>query len=202
MALLERWQKGDASAGNTLFNRHFKAIHRFFASKVPSQVTPDLIQETMLGCVKGAERYRAEGSFRAYLFGVARHILFGYFKKRRREKDREFNGDVTSLIDLGTSPSKAHWRQEENRLLYEGLKRLPIATQILLEMHYWEEMSTADLAVVLDVPRGTVKSRLRLARAALKKKVEEIGEAGPLLESATGDLDKWATSIRGELAAD
>lgn len=198
-SLLEQWKGGNAVAGNLLFRRHFDLMYRFFSAKVPSQVAPDLIQETLLACVTAAERFRGESTFRSYLFGIARHVLFGYFKKKRRGREGRFDAGVTSLVDLGTSPTKARWRKEESRLLYEGLRRLPLEAQLLLEMHYWDDMTTAELAVVFEVPQGTIKSRLRLARNALKTKVEEVGRSGPLVESATGNLDRWAASIRAEL---
>ena len=50
----------------------------------------------------------------------------------------------------------------------DALRHLPLDLQVVVELHYWEEHSTAQIATVLEVPQGTVKSRLRRARALLE----------------------------------
>lgn len=199
LELLKRWKAGDRDCGSQLFNRHFDAIHRFFAAKVEAPHVADLVGETMLKCVEAAARYRGDGSFRAYLFGVARHVLLSHFKRKRQRGDRQLDASVTSLLDLGPSPTRAHWRREELRLLHEALRRLPLDLQLVIEMHYWEGMSTSDLAVTFDVPQGTIKSRLRRAREQLERLVEEVGRAGPIAASTTADLERWARDLRDQL---
>lgn len=201
LELLQRWQAGDRECGSRLFNRHFDAVHRFFAAKVEAQVVADLVGETMLSCVESARRFRGEGTFRAYLFGVARYVLLSHYKTKRRHGDRSFDASVTSLLALSPSPTKLRWRRQELSLLHEALCRLPLDLQLVVEMHYWEGMSTADLAVMFDVPRGTIKSRLRRAREQLEARVEEIGKSGPVVASTTADLERWARDLRDELDA-
>ena len=62
--LLERWRAGDKRAGNALFERHFRSLVRFFRNKVSTGIE-DLVQETLLACVRGRDRLRDDGSFRA-----------------------------------------------------------------------------------------------------------------------------------------
>ena len=79
--LLDAWRSGDRAAGNTLFERHFDAVCRFFANKVNDNVD-DLIQKTFLGCIEGRDRFRKQSSFRTYLFAVAHNILRVHFRTR------------------------------------------------------------------------------------------------------------------------
>ena len=196
LELLEAWRDGDGRSGDLLFRRYFDRIYGFFASKVPEQAIADLIQETMLGCVQGASRFRGEGSFRAYLLGVARNVLLASFRAKRRNQRIDFDASITSLQDLGQSPTQQRWARQEMRLVAEALRHLPLDLQIALELHYFEAMNTADIAIVLELPQGTVKSRLRRAREQLEAIIAKIGDSVPLVTSTTRDLDRWARSIR------
>jgi RNA polymerase sigma-70 factor (ECF subfamily) len=65
----------------------------------------------------------------------------------------------------------------------EALRRLPVELQVVVELHYWEEQSTAEMAEVLEVPQGTVKSRLRRAREQLEV---DLGAAAAEVEALIG----------------
>jgi RNA polymerase sigma-70 factor (ECF subfamily) len=82
--LLDAWRAGDQSAGDDLFQRHFDALYRFFSSKLSSGVE-DAIQQTLLGCVEARDRFRGDGSFRSFLFAIARHQLLAAFRTRARD---------------------------------------------------------------------------------------------------------------------
>src|SRR5262245_4038675 len=72
--LLAAWRAGDRRAGEQLFDRHFKALTRFFRNKV-TEGMDDLIQQTVLGLLEGKHEFRGEGSFRSFVFGVAYNVL-------------------------------------------------------------------------------------------------------------------------------
>jgi RNA polymerase sigma-70 factor (ECF subfamily) len=191
--LVESWRAGDRSAGDQLFVRHFDSVFRFFAGKIHGDVE-DLVQTTFMACVEGKEAYRGESSFRTYMFAVARRLLYRHWRTRSRRPQIDFA--VTSLEDLGPSPSAAVRGREEQRLLLEALRRIPLQQQIALELHYWEQLSGKEIALVLDIPEGTVRSRLRLARAALEEQLCKLGSDPELLESTLGNLERWAESFR------
>lgn len=176
-ALLAAWAEGDDAAGEALYGRHFDALYRFFRTKAPADYE-DLIQTTMLECVRSKGRFRGDAPFRAFLFGVARHCLLHHFRSRFRDR-LDFDASRSSVADLDPRPSTIAARNAENHRLLEALRQIPIDLQLVLELHYWEEMSTRDLATVLDVPQGTVKSRLRRAREALREVLENPSMATP-----------------------
>ena len=60
------------AAGEALYRKYFRPLYRFFRAKVPDDYE-DLIQTTMLECVRSRDRFRGDAPFRAFLFGVARH---------------------------------------------------------------------------------------------------------------------------------
>ena len=72
--LLAAWRGGDADAGEILFDRHFAAVTRFFRHKAGDRLD-DLVQTTFMTLLESPDGFRGEGSFRAYLLGVAYNVL-------------------------------------------------------------------------------------------------------------------------------
>ena len=103
------------------------------------------------------------------------------------------------LHDLGVSPSSASASQPEHKLLLEALRRLPLDTQAMLELHYWEGLSVAEIAEVFDLPVGTVKSRMRKGRQDLEGLIDELGRNPELVRSTVEGLDRWAKEIAERL---
>jgi RNA polymerase sigma factor (sigma-70 family) len=191
--LLEAWRAGDRSAGERLVARHFRTVYGFFRNKLEAEIE-DLVQRTFLRCLEARDAFRGESSFRTYLLAIARNELFGHFRGRGIRLDPQQTS--IALIDTGTRPSAIVDRKREHRLLVRALRTLPLDEQILLELFYFEELPGPELAVVLSVPEGTVRTRLRKARALLEKAVAELEAAGEGVRATTDDIDRWAASLR------
>jgi len=195
--LLEAWRGGDRRAGEQLFERHYDVIRRFFRNKLEFGVD-DLIQQTFLACVESRERIRGDSSFRTYLFAVAANLLRKHLRSLYRHGDRLDFG-VTSLHDLGPSPSVVLDGRQEQRLLLDALRRIPLDHQIILELYYWERLTSAEIARVLDVPHGTARTRIRRAKQLLLEQVQALQGDRPLVETTVADLDAWAASLHGRV---
>jgi RNA polymerase sigma-70 factor (ECF subfamily) len=171
--LLDAWCGGDSGAGDALIRRHFEAVCRFFRSKLGEDVE-DLIQRTFQICTARRAELAADGSFRGYLFGVARNLLLDHLRRVYR---RGGHDDILqhSLRDLGTTPSQAVARDEREVQLREAMHRLPLDQRILLELAYWEGLSGREIAQALEVGENTVRSRLSRARTALREELERVG---------------------------
>lgn len=196
LELLEAWKTGDRKAGSELFERHFDSICRFFANKVQSDVD-DLVQRTFIACVEGKERFRGQSSFRTYLFGVAHNVLRSHLRKRRREGER-FEPGVTSVFDLGLSPTTLIAQRKEQLLVLQALRKIPLDHQVVLELYYWEAMTAKDLAEVLEIPEGTVRGRIRRAKQLLEEQLTTLAETDDL-QSTMSNLDGWARSLRAKV---
>jgi len=192
--LLLDWRDGDEQAGSELLSRYFQPLYDFFATKVDTGID-DLIQRTLLACVQARDRVRETAGFRSFLYGVARHELYGSFRGRGRAA-RTLDFEAISVADLGTTPSQHLGARQEHRLLLEALRRLPLDHQICLELFYWEEMSGPQLATVLDVPEGTARTRLRRARQLLLDELQALAQSPQLLASTRDGLDRWARQLR------
>ena len=197
MALLRAWRGGDDRAGTTLFRRHFPSVFVFFRNKVNDGIE-DLVQQTFLGCVEAGDSLDRVRSFRGYLFGIARHQLLRRFAADDSRKLREL-ADLP-LAQL-TGPSGVMARHDEQRVLLDALRRLPLDIQITVELFYWERLKITEIAEALDIPLGTVKSRLHRARLLLREEIARSEAAGSVLQSTIDDLDAWARSLRDLFAS-
>ncbi len=193
--LLEAWRSGDRQAGGLLFDRYFVALHRFFRNKVGDDFE-ELVQRTLSRCVESQQRFRGDAGFRSFLFGIAYNVLREHTRERQRDRGRRVADDA-SVADLQLpGPTTAVGLRREQRLLLEGLRRLPLSEQVLLELFYWEQASSAEIGLILQVPQPTVRSRLRLARQRLHGHLDELAKSPAELGSTTANLDRWAAELR------
>ena len=200
--LLARWRDGDRPSGAMLFQRHYAAIARFFHNKVDDGARDELVQRVFLGCLENLRRFRGEASFKTYLFGIAHHVLGDHLRTRARKGRREdpvVDVDNMSVHDLGQSPERPMVERQEQRILLEALRRIPLCHQVALELHYWEQLTAAEIGVALGIPLGTAKTRLREGRQALEIAISRIDASGESLQSTLDDLEQWATRVRPRL---
>ena len=183
LQLLQQWRDGDVESGNSLFNRHFGSIRRFFRNKVSAAEVEDLIQRTFLACVESRDRFRGDASFRTYLFVVARNELYRHLRRRARDDEREaVDFGVSSIHAMGISPTGLVAKKEEHQLVLEALRRIPVEYQLVIELYYWEQIPGPELAEILGVAPTTVRTRLFRAREALREQMEKLGAAGEALD--------------------
>lgn len=164
--LLAAWRAGDARAGEALVARHWAAIARFFRAKLADSDAADLIAQTLLACVEGRDRIEGD-NVKAYLFAVARRRLADFLRTRARMPALDLAS--SSLADLATGPATALDRDQRHALLRRALDLIPLDDQIALELAYYEDLSTRELAEVLEIPENTVRSRLARARVKLRE---------------------------------
>lgn len=188
--LLEAWRSGDQPSGEILFERHFDALYRFFYNKTSSAQLDDLVQETFAACISSKQPLTTATGFRSYLLGIARHKLIDSYRAQGRVKVETLRSH-----DLGVAPVDAAERDQERRLLLRSLRRIPLESQILLELAYWEGLKDRELAVLYTCPLGTLKSRLRKARLLLRDAIEvTLGETQ--FDSTVDSIEGWLESMR------
>lgn len=195
-ALLAAWAQGDRPAGAALVERHYDSVVRFFRNKAGDEAD-DLVQRTFLATAEAAGRFRGQGSVRAWIFGIARNVLFEHI--RRRVKDGRADPDfrASALVDLAPGVSTIAARRADQRVLLQALQRVPLELQVLLELYYWENLGVEELGQVLEIPTGTVKSRLHRARGLLRDAIEKVPASTQDTQSARFLLEEWARRVGG-----
>ena len=192
--LLGAWQQGDERAGSELVRRYFARIFSFFDGKVTSSVD-DLVQRTFLACTAARERIDPERSFRTYLFGIARKQLLQHYARLHRDSGIDELGEQP-LDVLERSPSQLIAHHRDRKLLVRALRSIPLDLQIVIELFYWEEMPLHEIAGVIEIPEGTVKSRLHRAKEMLRVKIDALASSPELARTTMDDLERWSKSLR------
>src|ERR1043165_8387141 len=164
-------------------------VERFFLNKV-SQGVQDLVQETFPRCVASRERIRDNEQFRLYMFGIAYNVLKAHLRDRYR-RGEQLDVAETSMCDLDPGPGTLAVQRREHRVLLEALRNIAVDDQVMLELHYWEDLTTDQIATAL--------GRLQRARARLAEVMHRL-IASPLeLATTAARLEDWAKDCRQHL---
>ena len=190
--LLGAWRSGDREAGGILLDRYVDQIRRFFHNKVADGVD-DLVQDTFLACVGQHDHIREPAAFRGYLFAPPRSKLYDYIRSRSRRGVIDFA--VSSVIDAGVSPSQVVAGHDDELVLAQALRALPIELQVALELYYVERVRGRDLEIALDLPMGTVRSRVRRGLEQLRAQIGELASNPEVLAKLTTSIAQWADEL-------
>ncbi len=197
--LLSAWTAGDERAGERLILYHYGAIERFFLSKAHDDAS-DLIQRTFLELLENRAKIEVRAGdgrdVRRYLFGIARNILLEHL---RRGPKRGECIDITARSVADLSPGADTWiamSQRSDQLL-EALRQIPLESQLILELYYWEDLRARELAELLGVPEGSVRTKIRRAKQQLER--ERLARSSRKLHETLSNLDSWARQVREHL---
>jgi RNA polymerase sigma factor (sigma-70 family) len=153
---------GPAHRFHAVVDRHFEAVAAFLTRRVGPDVAQDLAQETFVTAFKRRERFDASyDSARPWLLGIATRAVAGH----RREERRQLELYRRAAAQPGV-PHAEHPPPLDPKLV-DGLKALARRDRDALLLHVWGELSYEETAAALDVPVGTVRSRINRARRKL-----------------------------------
>ncbi len=147
--------------------RALPAIWRFALSLTgDTEMTKDLVQATCLRAVEKADQFRFTGSFEGWCLTICRSIWLNELRSRARQQDKVFAViDADQIADI--APGAEH--DILARDIIAGVMTLPDAQRSVVELVFVQEFTYSEAAVILDVPIGTVMSRLHAARKVLQK---------------------------------
>jgi RNA polymerase sigma factor (sigma-70 family) len=151
-----------AEAFEELFERQFDSVYGYLARRVGPELGRDLASETFTRAFAARRRYDpARWEARPWLFGIANNLL------RRHYRDEERRLQAFARLDVRDESVP----QEEPRLA-DALARLPREERDVLLLFAWADLAYAEIATVLELPVGTVRSRLHRARAHVRAALE------------------------------
>jgi RNA polymerase sigma factor (sigma-70 family) len=179
-ALIERVAaNADREAFAELFRRFAPKIKAYLRRIGCAQAEADeLVQETMVMVWRRADSFdRARAGASTWLFTIARNKRIDALRRERRP---EFDpADPALAPDPAPAADGALMIRDRGRRLAEAMALLPPEQAELIRLAYFDDRSQSDIAADRRLPLGTVKSRLRLALARLRRSLEEDGtEAG------------------------
>jgi len=188
-ALAIRCLQGDEEAFAELVDRHQHGVCRFVARLIGTRDSEDLAQEAFLRAYQALPRFRGEATFRTWLYRIARNLCFTELRKRGRRGELsqladanadDFAGDHPLLEDSAPELAEEIARADLSARVRERVGALPAPYREVLTLFYLDEMRYEEIAMILDVPIGTVKTWIHRARLRLRDTL--VGEGVFALE--------------------
>lgn len=203
--LLHAWRGGDNHAGTKLFQRHARAMSRFFRNKLTSTDDPsDLLQETFLALLRSNERAH-DGTptptmVRGYLYSIASRVLYAHLRKKYKLQSERLDFGAVCVKELEpASMSSIIMQRRDIQVFVEALRAIPLEDQILLEFKYFDALSVNDIGELMAVPTTTLPGRLQRAKTRLRQKVEQLllqTQGDSSTPPSDDELERWAREIR------
>jgi len=175
-SLVSRCLGGDEAAWEDLVRQHTRQVYglcyRFTGSGAEAQ---DLTQEVFLRVFRTLKTFRsAEGSFGTWLARVARNLLIDHYRRTRQERVTDpIEDQIAVLEEKGATaserPDHALAGRETSRILQAALQKLSPDLREAVILRDLQEMEYREIADVLGIPEGTVKSRINRGRAELTR---------------------------------
>lgn len=170
--LILRLRQGDTAALAEIYERYKDRIYRTaLAITRDPAAAEDILQECFVRLFTHADRLRTEEPIGPWLYRVAVNLSADWLSHRQR-----WFGLVNRLVERWTAPLRVEREVEERELqekVQNAIRSLPLAQQVVVVLYYLEGLSLKEIAEILEVPEGTVKSRLHYAREALRERLTE-----------------------------
>jgi RNA polymerase sigma factor (sigma-70 family) len=175
--------RAEPEAFGEIFDRHFDAIHRHLARRVGDSLADDLAAQVFTVAFERRARFNVEAAdIRPWLYGIATNLL----RNHRRAERRLFAKVTKAGQGLGTAAGDALAVADsvEHPRLARALKTLSPDQRDALLLHVWEQMSYAEIAAALEVPPGTVASRVSRACQQLRAALGDETDADAVVHRA------------------
>lgn len=166
-------QRGDQAALKELIGRWQKRLGRFALRLTGDRdAASDALQESWMAIVRGIGRLDDPSSFRAWAYRIVANKCADWIRKNKRRRDLTEQMTIESEGLVVESAEVELEKQDDISQVRSALRKLPGDRQIILTLKYVDEMSTREISKALNIPQGTVKSRLYHAREDLKSILE------------------------------
>lgn len=182
-ATVARAKAGDRRAFEQLYRATAKRIYNFIRAHVrDTEEAADLAQETYVRAWRSIRRLEADEAFSVWLHRIALNLVRDWSRKRRiPEAQPEITEDddgerLTAVPDWTKNPEKVALSQETEERVREAVAELPEIHREVVAMHYLEGLPVDEISAVLEIPVGTVLSRLSRARENLRKRLKRYVE--------------------------
>jgi len=180
--LVARVLAGDRSAFGILIDRHHAGALAFARRLVSRADAEDVVQDALIAAFLAMENLRAPERFKSWLLGIVINLCRTRLRLRREGYfDDRYGGRAISgfrLEDAAPSAEFIHEARELHHMISEAVSALPNEMQETVRLHYVEGLKLSEIAVLIEVPLGTVKARIHRARERLRIALaSEIGVA-------------------------
>jgi RNA polymerase sigma-70 factor (ECF subfamily) len=178
--LIQELQQGSVNALGSLYDRHRQMVYRTaLAITGDAEAAADLLQDVFLRLHRFAERVDTDRPLEPWLYRVTANLAYTWVKQRQRwYRPLE---DVAEWFAGGKRNSLQQIAEldDELRQVSQAISSLILPQRMVVVLYYLNDLSVQEISEILDVPVGTVKSRLHYGRQALKKQLGLLNEVRP-----------------------
>jgi RNA polymerase sigma-70 factor (ECF subfamily) len=170
--LVLRLQDGDLEALGDLYDRHRSLVYRTaLAITSEPEAAADLLQDVFLRLHRFAHRIDPERPIQPWLYRITANLSYTWMKRRSRWL--RFLHEMSDWVSRERRPSVQRQVEldEEIRWVQQAVASLPLPQRVVVALYYVNDLSLKEISETLDIPVGTVKSRLYYGRSVLKKKL-------------------------------
>lgn len=176
--LIERSQQGDRAAFNALIIKHEeRAYHYAYRLTRNQEEASDVVADAFVRIFNALKNFKGNSSFPTWMYRILTNCFLDHRKKEKTKQtlsiDQVMQGSEGELArepaDLGPGPIEETERSERQVQIESAVNSLPEYQRAMIVMYHAENMSYDEIAAALDLPVGTVKSRLNRARLVLRE---------------------------------
>jgi RNA polymerase sigma-70 factor (ECF subfamily) len=176
--LIKRAQEGDRSAFNALVRKYEERAYRYaFRLTRDPEEAADVVAEAFVRSFNAIKNFRSKSSFTTWLYRILTNCFLDLKKKDKGKHNVSLDAALTTddsdvyrqIEDPDASPHDAAEATDRERRVQRALKRLPDFQRAMIVMYHVENMTYEEMSAALDLPVGTVKSRLNRARLNLRE---------------------------------
>ncbi len=174
--LVRQLQQGDLEALGCLFDRYRNLVYRTtLAITGDPEAASDLLQDVFLRLHRYADHVDLARPLEPLLYRMSANLSYTWVKRNRRWL-RQFEDFFDWLAGQnGSTPQEHAERSEEWEQLKNALQNLPVQQRVVVVLYYLNDLPLLEISEILEVPEGTVKSRLHYGRIALRKSLGKTG---------------------------
>jgi RNA polymerase sigma-70 factor (ECF subfamily) len=203
-SLIEQCLSGDQAAWETIVRQHWRKVfnvaYKFVGKHDEAE---DLAQDIFLKIFKALDTFDRRANFQTWIISIARNLCIDHYRSIRKEREtiaREVDAGDLTPVSAEIGPEGALERSDLRALLQRALERLPIALRTAVVLRDLQELSYQEIADQLDLPEGTVKSRINRGRLELARQVRRLQDkAVPTGGRPGGGLPRRPTGRRGRM---
>ncbi len=176
--LIERSQRGDRQAFDDLVRKHEKRAYQYaFRLTSNPEEAGDVVADAFVRVYSAINNFKGQSAFTTWLYRILTNCFLDMRKKEKSRPTTSFEtafitdeGDMERQVeDSSPSPHEQAERVERERAVEHAVSQMPEYQRAMITMYHVENLSYEDIAEALDLPIGTVKSRLNRARLSLRE---------------------------------
>lgn len=176
--LVQQCLRGDQLAWEQIVRQHWRRVFNIAYKFVGKHdEAEDLAQEIFLKIFKALDTFDRRANFQAWLTSVSRNLCIDHYRSVRKERetmDRSVDASELSPVSHDPGPVAALERRDRVALLREALAKLPATLRTAVLMRDIQELSYQEIAERLQLPEGTVKSRINRGRVELARQIRNL----------------------------